>query len=112
MNMNSNEASGDNRKTYYVNVQSQQLYEQSDIAPYHLVITANSREYERILEQFVELEDSDEWSLEPMIKMQDDSLELNTINAEHDYRLKQLYKQLYNLGTEETKKHIEQMRIL
>lgn len=110
--MNENGSTEDIRKVYYVNVQSKQLYEQPDIADYHLVITANTKEYDRIIEQFLEVDDADEWTLETMFKSPDNSPKMSMINDEHDYRLKQLYKELYKLGTDETRRHIEQMRIL
>ncbi|MCR8657994.1 hypothetical protein [Paenibacillus endoradicis] len=110
--MNDIDSIEDNRKIYYVNVQSKQLYEQPDIADYHLVITANAREYDRIIEQFLEVDDSDEWTLETMFQFHNNSPDMSMVNDEHDYRLKQLYKELYKLGTDETRRHIEQMRIL
>ncbi|URN92863.1 MAG: hypothetical protein NAG76_13530 [Candidatus Pristimantibacillus lignocellulolyticus] len=111
--MNENGSTEDIRKVYYVNVQSKQLYEQPDIADYHLVITANTKEYDRIIEQFLEVDDSDEWTLETMFfQLRNNSPDMSMVNDEHDYRLKQLYKELYKLGTDETRRHIEQMRIL
>ncbi|HIW33271.1 MAG TPA: hypothetical protein IAA29_10835 [Candidatus Paenibacillus intestinavium] len=112
MNTNEIDHTDDSRKIYYVNVQSRQLYEQPDIAPYHLVIIANASERDGVIEQFHKVENSDEGTLETIFQWYSNNYDMSIVNDEHGDRLQRLYEELYRLGTDETRRHIEQMKIL
>lgn len=102
-----------NRKIYYVNVQSKQLYNVPDIAPYHLVIMANEEEYQQVFARLEGLGINDEHILSfSTVQLQNDSPEMSNVNKEHDERIQNLYRLLYKLGTDESRKHIEQMQII
>lgn len=111
--MQLNDPNQSERQVYYVNVQSRQIYEQHDIAPYHLEITANTRELEQLRELFNEVEDSDEWSLETMYKqVGENTPDTSEVNSAHDYWIKRVYAALHKLGNDVTKAHIESMNII
>jgi len=108
-----NDSGDQDRQVYYVNVQSRQLYERNDIAPYHLVIEANTRELEQLRELFNEVEDNDEWTLETMfMQVGENTPDTTEVNTAHDYWIKRVYEMLYRLGTDKTKAHIQSMNII
>ncbi|MFC5529316.1 hypothetical protein [Cohnella yongneupensis] len=98
------------RKTYYVSVGAGQVLEDKEAAPFELVIRANEEELNQLQELFEETSSTDEagaFTLEgsPMVS---DSPE----DATYDGLIHSVYELLYELGTDETKRHIESMGIL
>ncbi|WP_373231414.1 hypothetical protein [Cohnella sp.] len=108
--MNDTSSLESNRKTYYVAVGAGQILEDREAAAFEFAIRANEDELTKLQELFEELQDADEdnafrFSGWPSVS---DNPEDPTYNA----LFKDIYKQLYKLGNEETKRHIESMNIL
>ncbi|NBC67835.1 hypothetical protein GT003_02375 [Paenibacillus sacheonensis] len=106
---NEHEASAYERKTYYVSVQAGSILEDPTATSYELVITANEEELNRLQELFEELASMDEaqtavYGLTPFSSASD-----KQINAGTDGLLEDIYRLLYELGTDETKRHVATM---
>jgi len=98
------------RKTYYVSVGAGQVLEDKEAAPFELVIRANEEELNKLQELFEETSSTDEagaftFEGNPMVS---DPVE----DATYDGLIRDVYRLLHELGTEETKRHIESMDIL
>lgn len=98
------------RKTYYVSVGAGQVLEDKEAAPFELVIRANEEELNKLQELFEETSSTDEagaftFDRNPLVS---DSPEDET----YDGLIRDVYRMLHELGTEETKRHIESMNIL
>ncbi|MFF2480584.1 hypothetical protein [Paenibacillus sp. NPDC058071] len=105
--------SEDERKIYYVSVQTGQLLEEEGAAGYELVIKANREELTELQELFEQLSTVDEaqtaqFGLRPFAGAGVDDEEMN---KGYDQTIQQIYKRLYDLGTDSTKRHIESMRL-
>jgi hypothetical protein len=98
------------RKNYYVSVQSRTIMENQGDASYELVINATPEEIDVLAELFENQADVDEASFirghTPAIPYHHDN-----VNDDMDWYIKEIYKTLYNLGTQETKEHILSMEI-
>ncbi|MGO4540336.1 hypothetical protein [Paenibacillus sp. 2TAB19] len=105
------ESNEEERTTYYVSVQAGQILADPEAAAYELVIQANDEEIGKLHELFKELAAADNGGVRTMAAnpYQADSDEQN--NSDYDYWLKQVYKQLYDCGTDTTKNHIESMHL-
>lgn len=111
--MELNDSDPPERRKYYVNVQSRQIYERDDIAPFHLVIMANTRELVQLSELFIEVEENDEWTIETMfLQIGENSPDTSEVNDAHDQWLQKVYATIYKLGNDDTKAHIESMNII
>jgi hypothetical protein len=99
------------KKRYYISVQSQTIMEHQGDASYELEIEANAEELQKLNELFELMDEFDQSSFlnnpVPGIPYHHD-LE----NDGYDYYLKEIYKFLYDNGTEKTKSHIQSMNIL
>ncbi|MFD0672942.1 hypothetical protein [Cohnella sp. GCM10027633] len=98
------------RKTYYVSVGAGQVLEDKEAAPFELVIRANEEELNKLQELFEETSSTDEaaaftFSGSPTVS---DPVEDDT----YDGLIHDIYRMLHELGTDETKHHIESMDIL
>lgn len=98
------------RKTYYVAVGVGQVLEDPEAAAYELSIRANDEELNKLMVLFEEIQDADEdnafhFSGSPMVS---DDPEDETYNV----LFKDIYQLLYELGTTESKRHIESMNVL
>lgn len=104
-------AIGDERKTYYVAVGAGQILEDKEAAPFEFAIRANEKELNKLQEKFEELSSIDEAS---MVHFTNSHIHasLDRANADFESQLRGLYQYLYELGTEETKRHIEAHHIL
>ncbi|CAM3739150.1 hypothetical protein COLU111180_05980 [Cohnella lubricantis] len=104
-------AIGDERKTYYVAVGAGQVLEDKEAAPFEFAIRANDEELNKLQEKFEELSSVDEAS---MVHFTNSHIHANLERANEDYesQLKNIYAYLYELGTDETKRHIEANHIL
>ena len=99
------------KRTYYVSVQAKCImYNQGDAA-YELDIYATEEEVEKLTELFNHLEDAEEKTALrahiPIIPYHHDSE-----NDVYDYYLKEIYKAIYQIGTDQTKSHISAMNLL
>lgn len=98
------------KKTYYVTVGAGQVLEDREVAPFELVIRANEEELNKLQELFEETSATSKeaaftFSGSPMVS---DPVE----DATSDGLIHDVYRMLYELGTEETKRHIESLDIL
>jgi hypothetical protein len=108
--MNETHVSGNDRKTYYVAVGAGQVLEDQEAAAFEFAIQANEKELGKLQELFEHTTDADEdatfsvsgW---PTVSDRPD-------HTEYDSHIKEIYRMLHRLGTEETKRHIESMKIL
>ncbi|WP_027092065.1 hypothetical protein [Cohnella thermotolerans] len=101
---------GDERKTYYVAVGAGQILEDKEAAPFEFAIRANEEELNKLQEKFEELASAEEASafhFTGWLTAGDE--QTNEAYAGH---LKGIYSLLYELGTEETKRHIEDHHFL
>lgn len=97
------------RKTYYVAVGARQILEDREAAAFEFAIHANDEELTKLQESFEELQDAEEdnaFRFSELPSVSDDP-EDPTYNV----LFKNIYRQLYELGNEETKRHIESMNI-
>ncbi|MFX3640067.1 MAG: hypothetical protein ACE3L7_15665 [Candidatus Pristimantibacillus sp.] len=98
------------KRRYYISVQSKSImYNQGDAA-YELEIDATEEEVEKLTELFKQWEDADFKNYIrahiPIIPYHHDSE-----NDVYDYFLKEIYKTIYQMGTDQTKSHISSMNL-
>jgi hypothetical protein len=96
---------------YYVSVQAHSILSDQGAAAYELEILATDREVVQLQELFNNEGDAEDATffrgMAPGIPYHiDDS------NDAYDYYLIEIYKKIYELGTAETRSHIESMNIL
>lgn len=108
--MSDTHVSDSDRKTYYVSVGAGQVLEDPEAASFEFAIHASEAELDKLQELFQETQDSDEdgalhFSGSPTVSDVPD-------NDTYDALLKEIYRMIYDLGTYETKRHIESMDIL
>ncbi|WP_068773751.1 hypothetical protein [Paenibacillus sp. FJAT-26967] len=101
----------DDKKTFYVSVGAGEIVDEPGEINFDFEIRATSEEIDKLAELFEVLEESDNKThfraLLPFKEYHKDKE-----NDEYDYELKEIYQTLYNLGTEETRQHIEKMNVL
>ncbi|GGD54382.1 hypothetical protein [Paenibacillus nasutitermitis] len=97
------------RKIYYVSVQSGSILQEQGAAAYELVISANEAELGHLQELMEELSSMDEAEAFHFSAHPYGTASEKQMNAGVDGILMDIYKLLYELGTEETKRHIETM---
>jgi len=98
------------RKTYYVSVGAGQVLQDPEAASFEFAIRANEAELDKLQELFEEIQDADEdealsYKGSPTVS---DSPENDT----YDALLQEVYRMLHELGTHETRRHIESMNVL
>ncbi|SFJ11273.1 hypothetical protein SAMN02799624_03303 [Paenibacillus sp. UNC496MF] len=109
---NEHEASYYDRKPYYVSVQAGSVVEDPTVTGYELAIAANEEELNRLQELLEEYATMDEaqtaanWT-NPFWGAATDSDK--RMNAGTDGLLVDIYRLLYELGTDETKRHVATM---
>jgi hypothetical protein len=96
------------KKPFYVSVQAGSVLENEGDAAYEFEIFATEQDVEMLMEKFDELSDADNASalrahIPGVPYHQDES------SDSYDYWLTDIYKTLYELGTEETKRTIAGM---
>ncbi|WP_258171340.1 hypothetical protein [Paenibacillus sp. R14(2021)] len=109
MMANEHEESYYARKTYYVSVQAGSILEDPTVTAYELVITANEEELSRLQELMEELSSMDEAQTIHFAKTPYSPASDHEINAGVDGLLVDIYRLLYELGTDETKHHVATM---
>ncbi|NBI29344.1 hypothetical protein [Chengkuizengella marina] len=99
------------RKKYYVSVQAGSILEEQTAASYEFEIYASDKELTELEELFNFREDAEHTtfirSFIPAMAYHNDQE-----NDDYDEVLAGIYKKVHDLGTEETKRQIERMRIL
>ncbi|MDQ8739354.1 hypothetical protein [Paenibacillus sp. LHD-38] len=106
------EAGGEDRKRYYVSVQAGQILEDPQAAAYELEINMNEQEHIKLREMFDELSSMDEAEMYHFSSHPFGSASDSEMSAGYDELIQQIYKQLYEHGTDTTKRHIESMQLL
>ncbi|WP_276352882.1 hypothetical protein [Cohnella caldifontis] len=101
----------DGRKTYYVAVAAGQVLEDRQAAPFEFEIRANEEELNKLQELFEETSSAEEASAFHFVRPITTKGE-EDYNAVYDAQLKDIYRLLYRLGTDETKRHIASMNVL
>jgi hypothetical protein len=99
------------KKTYYVTVQSGEIMDDPTAFNYDFVIEANEDELDQLVELFEDTADAelDTYTHSFALSL---STYYNEENTAYDNNLREVYKKLYELGSTETKQHIETMNIL
>lgn len=99
------------KKKYYVSVKSESIMDHQDESPFEFEIEATEREVIQLQELFEEIDDMDNVTAIrahiPYVQYHDDPE-----NDAYDAKLVEIYSKLHQLGTSETKQHIESMGIL
>lgn len=96
------------KKTYYVSVQAGSVLENEGEAAYEFEIVATEQEVEQLQEKFDELSDADN-SLALRAHIPGIPYHQDEASDNYDYWLTDIYRMLYDLGTEETKQTIANM---
>jgi transcriptional/translational regulatory protein YebC/TACO1 len=101
----------DERKTYYVAVGAGQVLADPHAAAFEFEIRANREELNKLQEMFEETADEDESA---MIRFGPENVTVSEVerSAVYDSQIHDIYKLLHQLGTEDTKRHIESIDIL
>ncbi|MGE5704631.1 MAG: hypothetical protein ACM32O_19045 [Clostridia bacterium] len=99
------------KKRYYVSVQSGTIMENQGDASYELEIDATPEE-KYVLDQL--LQDKAVNDFESFVTVHIPAIPYHNDEANDDYDrcLQQIYRKIHELGTDETKRHIETMNIL
>lgn len=99
------------KKTYYISVQSRYISERQDEAPYELVVEATPEEITQLRDLFHSMYHFD---METYFRMHYPGIPEHYDNDNDLYErdLKNIYRMLYDLGTEETRDHIASMNVL
>jgi hypothetical protein len=100
------------KKTYYVAVGSSEVLEPQNMSGnFDFEISASEEEVDQLQELFEEIDEAeDDTYIRAHIPFR--LYHIDKENDAADYYLKQLYGKLHELGTPETKAHIESMHIL
>jgi hypothetical protein len=96
------------KKTYYVSVQSGEMWEDPTIATYEFIIEATEQQAGELQELFEKAHEKDGdtfiRSHTPYIGFHDDKE-----NYQYDLSLKEIYTKIHELGNETSRRHIESM---
>jgi hypothetical protein len=95
------------KKTYYVSVQARTVMENQGDAAYELEIHATPENIEKLTSLFEEMGDYDH---DAFLKAHRYTFPYNIDpeNDGYDYYLREVYQFLYDLGTPESRRHIEE----
>ncbi|NOU74982.1 hypothetical protein GC098_26955 [Paenibacillus sp. LMG 31458] len=100
------------KKRYYVSVQAGTVMENQGDASYELEIDATPDDIDRLKEGFEELENFDQTSFIQVASALGIAYHYDESNDGYDYYLQEVYALINELGTEETKQHIQKMNVL
>ncbi|MFD2612253.1 hypothetical protein [Paenibacillus gansuensis] len=99
------------KETYYISVAEGILRKETYGENYEFEIQATEQEAEALMEQLDMLQTDDEKShFKAMVPYK--SNETDSVNQEFKQDMKDVYRTIYELGTPETKQHIERMNIV
>jgi rubrerythrin len=99
------------RKTYYVTVQYGEIMDDPTAFNYDFVIEANEEELDQLEELFEDASTAEQETIFHTIPLST-STYYNNENDTYDLGLREVYRKLHELGTPETKQHLEKMNIL
>lgn len=99
------------KKTYYINVGTGEVLEDKGALNFEFEISATEEEIDKLQELFEETDNSSQGSYASSW-LPWKVYYSNEANQEYDYYLTEVYRTLYKLGSEQTKRHIESMNIL
>lgn len=98
------------KKKYYISVGPGEVMENQGDAAFEFEIEATEEDVDRLQELFEEKENADQSSylhgILPFVHTYEGP------NKDHDYYLREVYRMIHKLGTEETRAQIEQMKVL
>jgi hypothetical protein len=98
------------KKRYYIAVGPGEVMENQGDASYEFEIEATEEDIDRLQELFEEKDNADQSSYVhshlPFVNTYEGP------NRDHDYYMREVYRLLHQLGTAQTKTHIEQMKVL
>lgn len=110
--MEGHQGSHGERRRFYVSVQAGQILEDRGAAAYELEIDATREEANKLRELMEELSTMEEAAMFHFSRHYLETYEDKELNGASDELLIQIYKLLYDCGTEETRRHIESMQVL
>ncbi|MEC0229216.1 hypothetical protein [Paenibacillus alba] len=99
------------KKTYYINVGTGEVLEDKAALNYEFEISATEEELDKLQELFEETDNSSQGSYATSW-MPWNVYYSNEANQEYDYYLTEVYRAIHQLGSEQTKRHIESMNVL
>jgi rubrerythrin len=99
------------RKTYYVTVQHGEMMDDPTAFNFDFVIEANQEELDQLEELFEDTASAEQDTITHSFTLSKSTL-YNNENDTYDLSLRDIYRKLHELGTVETKQHIEKMNIL
>lgn len=103
------QSSDADKKTYYISVQAGQILQSPEEAAYELVIRGSQEDVAKLEELFEELSSMDEAETFHFAKSPYGTAGNSEINRGSDDILLDIYRHLYQCGTDETKRHIATM---
>ncbi|GGI46317.1 hypothetical protein GCM10008018_16490 [Paenibacillus marchantiophytorum] len=99
------------KKTYYINVGTGEVLEDKEALNYEFEISATEEELDKLRELFEETDNSSQGSYSTSW-LPWKVYYHNEANQEYDYYLTEVYRALHQLGSPQTKQHIESMNVL
>jgi len=99
------------KRNYYVTVETGEILADQTASTYQFVIEANEQE-RRKLEELFEIAHDKELDTIPRAATPAVAYHDDAENHAYDDALRDIYRTLHQLGTEETRQHIESMNIL
>ncbi|TDF95900.1 hypothetical protein [Paenibacillus piri] len=100
------------KKTFYIAVGSGEILEPADmLGNFEFEIRATDEECDQLQELFEESQEANDDTIARAMIMARE-YHLDKENDAADYYLTQIYRKLHELGTPETRKHIEKMDVL
>ena len=99
------------KRTYYINVGTGEVLEDSTALDYEFEISATEDDIAKLQELFEETDNSSQGSYGTSW-LPWKVYYSNEANQEYDYYLTEVYRTLHRLGSEQTKRHIETMNVL
>lgn len=98
-------------QTYYVSVVGRSVLPEQGAAPYEWVIQATSEEVDELRNMLFQVGDIAEHDFINYVFPWPDTPEENA-NAEYSTQMQQVYREIYHLGTEETRQGMERLNML
>ena len=99
------------KKTFYIEVGSGEITEPEETGQFEFEIQANDEEINQLQALFEESAEAQEGTAKGASSAHPINHNFRDNDAS-DYWLREIYRKLYDLGTPETKKHIESMNML
>ncbi|NEW08651.1 hypothetical protein GK047_21890 [Paenibacillus sp. SYP-B3998] len=99
------------KKPYFINVGTGEVLEDKKALNFEFEILASEEDIDKLQELLEETDNSSQGSYASSW-LPWKVYYSNEANQEYDYYLTEVYRTLHQLGTEETKRHIESMHIL